>query len=217
MPTNRYTLTFGFLFLLNTAVHVWAQTSPIVAVRPYVKSNVLVVRTTFSHLITSEMQETLASGMSTELHFHFKLQSGNQTLVESEQTITLRYQVWERQYSIQKQPTSREFHQYNTFEQFINDSLSFLLAPIRSLPAKQPLFVITAFSPEPISASQQSKLAQWINSSNQISDTKSADGDATFSFNLSALFSIFMGKKETQKMFVHRTTSFTIEGLKQNE
>jgi len=212
---SNFSLLFFLIGIVFFPVHSYAQNNPIKSVDVRIDNEYLVVVGHFTGLINAEMKETLASGMSGMLHFQSKLiNSRSGVISEIEQNILLRYNVWEKMYSLHSAKTENEFKDFKEFEQFINDSLVFDVSFVKRLPPDKKIQIILSFSPEKISASQKSKLNDWLKSEGEINESKPAlETESTFSINLSNLISIFLKKKDDDRLYIYRSTPFTIQSL----
>ena len=212
---SNFSLLLFLICIVFSPIHSHAQNNPIKSVDVRIDNEYLVVVGHFTGVINAEMKETLASGMSGMLHFQSKLiNSRFKVISQIEQNILLRYNVWEKMYSLHTAKTEYEFKNFKQFEQFINDSLVFYISFFKKLPADQKLQIILSFSPEKISASQKNKLNHWLKSEGEIKESKPAlEAESAFSINLSNLISIFLKKKDDDRLYIYRSTPFTIQSL----
>ena len=175
----------------------------------------LVVIGHFAGLIDNEMKQTLASGLSSTLSFDLRLfNSRSKVLRNSKETVYLRYNVWEKMYQLRTATQEKYFEDSDHFENFLKDSLTFNMGKISKLPLDDKLRIFLSFSPEKISDSQKSKLNTWLVSEGETNESKPAlESESGFSVNLSNLISIFFSKKDSHKIFIYKTTPFTIRAL----
>jgi hypothetical protein len=193
----------------------FAQENPIKSLEVKVNEDRLVIVGHFSGLIDNEMKQTLASGLSSTLSFHLQLfNSRSKVLRKNNEAVYLRYNVWEKVYQVLTTTQEKYFDDIHHFENFLKDSLTFDMGKISKLPIDDKLRIVLSFSPEKISDSQKSKLNTWLVSEGEMNESKPAlESESGFSVNLSNLISIFLSKKESQKIFLYKSTPFTIRAL----
>lgn len=205
-----------FLLIYITGSQLsFAQENPIKSLEIKTSEDRLVIIGHFTGLIDNEMKQTLASGLSSTLSFHLQLiNSRSKVLTKNIETVYLRYNVWERVYQVHTATEERYFEDIQHFENFLNDSLAFNMGKISKLPFDDKLRIVLSYSPEKISDSQKNKLNTWLVSEGEINESKPAlESESGFSVNLSNLISIFLSKKESQKIFLYKSTPFTIRDL----
>jgi hypothetical protein len=212
---KSHIFTLFFLIYIAGSQLSSAQENPIKSLEIKMSEDRLVVIGHFSRLINDEMKETLASGLSSTLSFHLQLiNSRSKVLRKNNEAIYLRYNVWERVYQVHTATGEKYFEDIQHFDKFLNDSLAFDMGKINKLPFDDKLSIILSYSPERISGSQKSKLNTWLVSEGEINESKPAlESESGFSVNLSNLISIFLSKKESQKIFLYKSTPFTIRAL----
>ena len=79
-------------------------------------------------------------------------------------------------------------------------------------------FNIAGITAPKFSAFQKNKLDHWLRSEGEIKESKPAlESEPTFSINLSNLISIFLDKKNDNKLYTYKSAPFTIQSLRKNE
>lgn len=220
-PNTNKTFLFKatLIILFMFSAELWAQDNSIKSIDVRMNNGRVIVVGHFKGLINANMKETLASGMSSSLHFNLKLLgSHSRVLSEIGESIFLRFNVWEKVYSIRTSKKRNDFKNYHQFESFINDSLVFDMGHIKKPASNQTFKILLSFSPENISTSQKNKLNYWLKSEGEIKQSRPAyESESGFSVNLTSLISIFFKKKDHKKLYVFKSAPFTIHSLKTHE
>lgn len=196
-----------------------ASENPIRSVEITIEQESLLATGHFSGLLTTEMRETLASGMSTSLNFQLKLiNRRTQQVKQSLYTIFLRYNVWEKNYRLWSSLQDRTFKTAENFEYFLNDSLKFQIISIKNLSANDNFTFILYYSPQKISDNQKTKLNEWLKNEGEMNKGKPGqESESVFSINVSSLISIFLTKKNENSIHFFQTAPFTLQALKKHE
>jgi len=213
LKSNTFTL---FLLIYITGAQLsFTQENPIKSLEIRMSDDRLVIIGHFAGLIDNEMKQTLASGLSSTLSFHLQLiNSRSKVLRKNNEAVYLRYNVWEKMYQVLTTTQEKYFDDIHHFEKFLKDSLTFDMGKISKLSFDDKLHIFLSFSPEKISDSQKSKLNTWLVSEGETNESKPAlESESGFSVNLSNLISIFFSKKDSHKIFIYKTTPFTIRAL----
>jgi len=196
-----------------------AQNNNLKSIQPLIRSNNLAVSCKFNNLISEALKETLASGMSTELNFHLQVkQTGSSVLWSGSKSVKIQYNVWEKNYSISRRMGRKTFSDYNSFQNFLHDSLIFNISGISRFPGSSKLQIILSFLPEKMTAGQKQKLDYWIENESVTRERSPAgESESGFSINLSRLITMFFDKSKNSKMQRIRSAPFTIKSLRDNE
>ncbi|MBN2092682.1 hypothetical protein JW964_23880 [candidate division KSB1 bacterium] len=209
-----------FIFAIGLTFNLLiARENPIRSVEMVIEQEKLVAIGHFSGLMTVEMRETLASGMSTSLNFQLKLiNRQTQQVKQSLYTIFLRYNVWEKNYRLWSSFQDINFKTAENFEHFLNDSLKFQIISIKNLSANDNFTFILYYSPQKISDNQKNKLNEWLKNEGEMNKAKPGqESESVFSINVSSLISIFLTKKNENSIHLFQTAPFTLQALKKHE
>ncbi len=212
-------ITF-FIFAIGLTFNLLiARENPIRSVEITIEQESLLATGHFSGLLTTEMRETLASGMSTSLNFQLKLiNRRTQQVKQSLYTIFLRYNVWEKNYRLWSLFQDRTFKTAENFEYFLNDSLKFQIISIKNLSANDNFTFSLYYSPQKISDNQKTKLNEWLKNEGEMNKGKPGqESESVFSINVSSLISIFLTKKNENSIHFFQTAPFTLQALKKHE
>jgi len=217
--SGRKLLKIKILILLVVSTFCFAQEVEIKSVKPFLDNNKLAVKTEFTNLLNQDMIEGLGSGMARTLIFHFNLNSKNgEKINEFNRLVKLRYDVWENIYSLSNRKEKKQFKHFNSLNNFLNDSLNFILLSSNRISSEKLIQVVMYFSPENISETQKRKLDYWIDEDNdQNKKTNNDESESGFSINLSGLITLFTSKENPKNSTKGQSKLFTIKSLKTNE
>jgi len=217
---NQFGVFFAVLLITGIfTISAFAQNNNLKSVQPLIRSNNLAVSCKFNNLISDALKETLASGMSTELNFHLQVkQTGSSVLWSGSKSVKIQYNVWEKNYSISRRMGRKTFSDYNSFQNFLHDSLIFNISGISRFPGSSKLQIILSFLPEKMTAGQKQKLDYWIENESETRERSPAgESESGFSINLSRLITMFFDKSKNSKMQRIRSAPFTIKSLRNDE
>lgn len=172
-----------------------------------------------SGFIDEDTRQTLSSGLTSTFNFQINLMYENGNIIRNQMVeVAIRYDIWEKQYLLFYNNQIHQFSEYQTFESFLYDSLTFHLGSVKGISYKKPLQVIVFFSPEKISSAQKEKLNFWLTSSAETKESAPGmEQESGFSIDLSKLFSVFLSDKPKTNLQQYQSKIFTIEKLRKNE
>lgn len=213
-------LFIGILLALIFRINSYAQTGSVQSLDINIKNNHILTGCHLKHnFIDDDLKQTLSSGMSSTFNFQINLKYENGSIIRSQlKEISVRYDIWEKQFLLYSNDHNKQFPDFKTFESFLYDSLSFDLGSVKGINNNKPIRVIVFFSPEKISSAQKEKLNYWLTSN---ADTRESspgmEPESGFSIDLSKLFSVFLSDKTEKNIQQFKSEPFTIENLRKNE
>ncbi len=206
-----------FMWFLSSVC--FAQQPTIKSINPVLANKKLAVDLHFQNLLSEELIDGLASGMSRSVNFNFLLltQDGKK-IQDYRRVVKLKYDVWEDIYILTNRIQKKQFKSFAKFNRFLNDSLRIVLGPIKRLDKNKALLVQMFFVPENISEKQKTKLKYWIDDQARLSNKTDKTGDQSgFSINLSGLISLFTTQDNIEDSIHKNSPSFSINSLKKDE
>jgi hypothetical protein len=207
------------LFMCFLSTVCFAQQPKIKSINPVLANKKLAVDLHFQNLLSEELIDGLASGMSRSVNFNFLLLTQDGKKVQDyRRVVKLKYDVWEDFYILTNRIQKKQFKSFTKFNRFLNDSLRIVLGPIKRLDKNKALLVQMFFVPENISEKQKTKLKYWIDDQARLSNKTDKTGNQSgFSINLSGLISLFTTQDKIEDSIHKNSPSFSINTLKKDE
>jgi len=185
----------------------------------FVKDNVLFTRLHIRNFFDENMNESIASGMSRKFNFQFELYKTDQKRIFNHiETISLKYDVWERIYLLNTEEEEKQFNNIEKFVFFFSDSTIFNLGNINNINPNDRLQLFIIFSQQKMSERQQNELKSWIAQDAKTSESQPAlETNQSFSINISKLLSLFFSREDIADLYIYKSPSFTLKSLDENE
>jgi hypothetical protein len=165
------------------------------------------------------MKETIASGMSRKFNLQFELlKPGQERIYNHIESLSLKYDVWEKIYLLNTAGTEKQFDDIEKFIFFFSDSTIFSLGSINSIDQNDRLQLFVIFSQQEMSERQQKELKSWISHDAETAESQPAlETNQSFSINISKLLSLFFSREDFADLYIYKSSFFTLRSLDENE
>lgn len=165
------------------------------------------------------MKENIASGMSRKFNLQFELvESSQKRLYNQVESLSLKYDVWERVYLLNTAGAEKQFDDIGKFTSFFSDSMIFNLGPISQIDQDDELQLFIIFSQQEISERQQKELKSWLSHDAETVESQPAlEANQSFSINISKLLSLFFAREGFADLYIYKSSFFTLRSLDENE
>jgi len=209
----------GLFLLILTVRMLPAQSITINQTDLFVKDHVLFTRLHINNFFDESMRETIASGMSRKFNLTFDLLSPGQKIIYNRvESLSLKYDVWERIYLLNSAEEEKQFADFEKFMLYISDSTVFRLGDIKSINQNDRLQLFIVFARQEISERQQKELKTWILSDAETAESQPGlETNQSFSINISKLLSLFFSRESFADFHIYKSPLFTIESLEADE
>jgi hypothetical protein len=196
-----------------------AQALHIERIDLFTEGNVLFTRLHLQNFFDQRITESIASGMSRRIEIQFELvRNDRKSYFNRIESLSLRYDVWERIYLYRTASTERQFDNFEKFKHFVSDSMSFSLSSLSQLNQNEQYQLYVIFSQVEITERQQKELKSWITRDAQTTESQPAqETDQGFSINISKLLSLFFSSKSSADLNVYKSPFFTLKSLDNHE
>ena len=207
------------IILFLSAKLLAAQAMTIDHIDLFVKGNILYTRIHIRNFFDDTIKETIASGMSRKFNVRFELLKADQKRLYSYvETMSLKYDIWERIYLLTSSETERQFNDIENFMHFFSDSTLINLGNINRIDKTEQLRLFIVFSQEEMSQRQQKELESWISHDAKTVESQPAlETNQSFSINISKLLSLFFSGEDFADLYIYKSPFFTLRSLDKNE
>ena len=164
-----------------------------------------------SNFLNDDILSAVNSGMNITFHFYIELYDAeNKVLKEQDSQVNVRNDIWENQYILSGYNLSKTFKEFERFQNFLLDSISFKINSTSKIPENKNLQLLLTFSPQKISTSQKKKLQNWLKNEEE-------DSESTISLNLTKLISFFLSEEKKENISIFRSELFSKKSIPVNE
>ena len=210
------------LFILAVAFSgsmLHAQTVTISRIDLFTENNVLFTRLHLQNFFDQRITESIASGMSRRIEIQLELvRDDRKSYFNRIESLSLRYDVWERIYLYRTASSERQFDNFEKFKHFVSDSMMFSLSSLSQLNQNEQYQLYVLFSQVEITERQQKELKSWITGDAQTTESQPAqETDQGFSINISKLLSLFFSSESSADLYVYKSPLFTLKSLDNHE
>jgi hypothetical protein len=216
--------TFSKISLIFLAIAFWgnmlnAQAVHIERIDLFTEDNVLFTRLHLQNFFDQRTTESIASGMSRRIEIQLELvKDDRKSYYNRIESLTLKYDVWERIYLYRTASTERQFDNFEKFKHFVSDSMIFSLSSLSQLNQNEQYQLYVIFSQVEITEQQQKELKSWITRDAKTTESQPAqETDQGFSINISKLLSLFFSSKSSADLSVYKSPFFTLKSLDNHE